>query len=145
MTDDAPSESADPTKIVSLAVRAEDVVTALESTLRSGQRTVLRVTPPFSGRMRARLHRPTGGDADAVPRPVHVSPETLVSEVPPYPEPDETEDRLRREDAYTPDAHRDAHVAAVRSWREAVREAIVDAATIETPEGPHRVDVKRLG
>ncbi|MFB6124128.1 MAG: hypothetical protein ABEJ78_11805 [Haloferacaceae archaeon] len=145
MTDDAPTESDDPTVVAAIAVRSDDVVTALESTLRSSRRTVLRVTPPFSGRMRARLHQPSDDGADASPGPIHVDPETLVDDVPPYPEPDATEDRLRAADAYSPEAHRDAHVAAVESWRDAVRDAIVDVATVETSEGPHRVEVKRLG
>ncbi|MFC6988393.1 hypothetical protein ACFQJD_06180 [Haloplanus sp. GCM10025708] len=145
MTDDAPSGSDDPTTVVSIAVRSEDVVTALESTLRSSQRTVLRVTPPFSGRMRARLHRPSNGDAAESPNPIHVGPETLVEEIPPYPELDDTEDRLRREGAYSTEAHRDAHVTAVEAWRDAVRDAIVDVATVETPNGPHRVEVDQLG
>lgn len=68
------SGAADPTVIRTVAVRSDDAVTALESNRRTGSsrgddggRVILRVTPPFHGRMRARLHRATTADApDAV-------------------------------------------------------------------------------
>jgi hypothetical protein len=138
----AASGDHDPTTIRSIAVTAGDVVTALEATRRSGRRTVLRITPPFSGRMRARLHRPTGGETtDAV----HLDPGTLVSDPPPYPDPDETADRLRAAGEYSTDRHRERHAAAVRAWRAAVRDAVVDAVSVPTDGGSHRVAVKRLG
>jgi hypothetical protein len=143
MTEDglAPPD-ADPTAIRSVAVTVDDVVTALEATRRSDRRTVLRITPPFSGRMRARLHRPTDDDAtDAI----HLDPSTLVADLPPYPDPDETADRLRAAGEYTTERHHDRHAAAVREWRAATREAIVDAVALPTEDGPHRVEVKRLG
>lgn len=138
-----PERGADPTAIVSIAVTADDVVTALETNLRSGRRTVLRVTPPFSGRMRARLHRPDvdAEDTDAV----HLEPASLVEDPPPYPDPDETADRLREAGEYTPERHRDRHTEAVRRWRSAVRDAIAEAVDIDTASGTHRVAVKRLG
>jgi hypothetical protein len=139
----AASDDADPTAIRSVAVTVDDVVTALEATRRSDRRTVLRITPPFSGRMRARLHRPTGDDDDD--GAVHLDPSTLVSDLPPYPDPDETADRLRAAGEYTTERHHDRHAAAVREWRVAAREAIVDALTLPTTDGPHRVEVKRLG
>ncbi|WP_049936305.1 hypothetical protein [Haloplanus natans] len=138
----AASSDRDPTAIRAIAVTVDDVVTALEATRRSGRRTVLRITPPFSGRMRARLHRPTGDEAtDAV----HVDPADLVSNPPPYPDPDETADRLRAADEYTTDRHHERHAAAVEEWRAAVRRGIVDAVALPTADGPHRVAVKRLG
>jgi hypothetical protein len=135
------SGGADPTAIRSVAVTADDVVTALEATRRSDRRTVLRITPPFSGRMRARLHRPTGDEDGAI----HLDPSTLVADLPPYPDPDETADRLRAAGEYTTERHHDRHAAAVREWRAATREAIVDAVALPTEDGPHRVEVKRLG
>ena len=137
----ATSDGADPTAIRSIAVTADDVVTALEATRRSDRRTVLRITPPFSGRMRARLHRPTGDDENAV----HVEAAALVSDPPPYPDPDETADRLRAAGEYTTERHHDRHAAAVQEWRVAVREDVVDAVTLPTEAGPHRDEVKRLG
>ena len=138
----AASSDPDPTAIRAIAVTVDDVVTALEATRRSGRRTVLRITPPFSGRMRARLHRPT---ADEATDAVHVDPVDLVSDPPPYPDPDETADRLRAAGEYTTDRHHDRHAAAVGEWRGAVREGIVDAVALPTADGPHRVAVKRLG
>jgi hypothetical protein len=141
--DGAASDDADPTAIRSIAVTADDVVTALEATRRSDRRTVLRITPPFSGRMRARLHRPTGDD-DATAA-IHLDPSALVAHLPPYPDPDETADRLRAADEYTTERHHDRHAAAVREWRASAREAIVDAVALPTEDDPHRVEVKRLG
>jgi hypothetical protein len=140
----AASDDTDPTAIRSIAVTVDDVVTALEATRRSDRRTVLRITPPFSGRMRARLHRPTGDDDDAT-EAIHLDPSALVSDLPPYPDPDETADRLRTAGEYTTERHHDRHAAAVREWRVAAREAIVDAVALPTADGPHRVEVKRLG
>ena len=138
-------EAGDPSSIRSVAVTAADVVVALETNLRSDRRAVLRITPPFSGRMRARLHRldaDPGSETDAV---VHLDPAALVADPPPYPDPDETADRLREAGAYTPERHHDRHTDAVRAWRRAIREAIVDAVEIRTGDGSHRIEVKRLG
>jgi hypothetical protein len=141
--DESGASDADPTAIRSIAVTVDDVVTALEATRRSGRRTVLRVTPPFSARMRARLHRPTGNeDATAA---ITLDPAALVADPPPYPDPDDTEDRLRAAGEYTTDRHHDRHAAAVREWRAAVRGAVVDTVTLPTDAGTHQVAVKRLG
>jgi hypothetical protein len=134
-----------PRDIRSIAVTAEDVVAAFESSRQGDDRTVLRVTPPFSGRMRARLHvRQAEAPAGDDPSPVHLDPEGLVATAPPYPTPDETEDELRSapDAEYTPDRHRERHVAALEAWREAVRASIVDA--VELPGG-HEVGVSVLG
>lgn len=50
------SPPSDPTEIKSVAVKTDEVVQALELNQTSAKRAVLRVTPPFSGRMRARVH-----------------------------------------------------------------------------------------
>ncbi|WP_336002365.1 hypothetical protein [Halorientalis halophila] len=138
----------DPTAIRSIAVRADDVVTALEATRRSGQDSVLRVTPPFSGRMRARLHRENASEYDEDPTPVHVDPRDLVADdAPAYPAPAETEDELRADpdEEYTRERHRERHTEAVGAWRESVADHVVDAVAIEAPSGPHEVDVTVLG
>jgi hypothetical protein len=132
------ADPADPTIIDSIAVTVDDVVTALETNRRTDRRIVLRVTPPFSARMRARLHRPEGGIDDAV----HLDPEHLVDDPPGYPHPDETRDP---DEPYAPERHHERHTAAVREWRDAVGEAVVDTVGIPTPTGPHRVAVKPLG
>ena len=48
-------ESEDPRTVDVLVVHADDVVAALAATAQ-GRETVLRVTPPFRGRQRARIH-----------------------------------------------------------------------------------------
>jgi hypothetical protein len=139
--------SEDPTIISSIAVSVGDVVTALEARQRSDRRTVLRVTPPFAGRMRARLHVVGAADADdTAADPLHVPPEAFVgSDVPSVPSVDETEDALRSRGDYSVDRHRSFHASAVESWRETVRSSLVDRATLETPDGTHTVEVKYLG
>lgn len=142
------AESDDPTVIRRLVVHADDVVTALEANLRGDEGAVLRATPPFSGRMRARLHREDAGAGyDASPSPVHVAPADLVADAPPYPTPDDTEDELRADPdvEYTPERHRQRHVRRVEEWREAVREHFADEVGLETPAGLHRVEVVVLG
>lgn len=139
----------DPTAIRSLAVTAEDLVAALEANARRDAGAVLRVTPPFSGRMRARLHiAGAEGGYDGSPEPIHVDPGRLVADdAPPFPGVDETEDDLRADpDAeYTPERHRERHEARVETWRESVREYVRETATVETPAGPVTVAVALLG
>ena len=150
MTDpERPGEGADPTRIRSIAVHREDVANALEATLRTDRRVVLRVTPPYSGRMRARIHSVDEGlsdgtrgappspadDADEPDASVHVDPMDLVVDPPPYPEVDETAAEYPDADVVT---RRERHAEAVRSWREAVREAV--GGTVEIPVGGERGD-----
>lgn len=137
--------SDDPRTIRSIAVTAGDVVTALETNETTDRTAVLRITPPFSGRMRARIHL-VGGGYDDGPQPVHVDPASLLEDPPPYPDPDGTEDALRADpDAeYTPERHRRRHVERVEDWRAAVRGSIADAVDLSLPGGPHRVAVRVL-
>ncbi len=145
-----------PERIRSIAVHREDVATALEATLRTDRRVVLRVTPPFSGRMRARLHEAGGDPADGsgpgstrAPlsgvRPdgtIHVDPRDLVADVPPYPEADDTA-------AAHPDAdvevRRDRHAETVSAWRERARRGVVGSVVLELEAGTRSVDVVALG
>lgn len=138
----------DPARLRVVAVRTEDLIAALEDRLRRDGETVLRITPPFHGRMRARLHVERAGEyADEGPTPIHVDPRALVVEPPPYPEPAETEDELRAdpEIEYTTDRHRERHVAAVERWRETVRDRAVEETVVETPDGPRQVEIALLG
>jgi len=154
--------SDDPRSISVIAVTANDVIAALEARRQRSRPVVLRVTPPFSGRMRARLHVaesepstdegvPGSTDTDAErgpPEPLHVDPRAFVgSDAPPYPRPADTGDALRADsDAdYTVDRHHDRHRAAVASWRDRVRDHFVAETTIETDRAPVRVDVVVLG
>jgi hypothetical protein len=135
-----------PTDIRSLAVTAEDVVAAVETNRTSDRTAVLRVTPPFSGRMRARLHVKID-DTDASDT-IELDPETLLeADAPDYPRPAETEDRLRTDPdtEYSVEKHRQRHEAAVEAWRTALPEHIRSAVTLSTSTGPHTVDVSVLG
>lgn len=139
--------SEDPSTVRSIAVTVDDVVAALEANERREAGTVLRVTPPFSGRMRARIHR-AGTEGDyGTPEPLHIPPARLVESVPPFPDPDDTEDELRADPSveYSRAEHRKRHEAAIEEWRAAVRERIRDRVTVETPEGPHEIQVTALG
>lgn len=131
--------SADPTVVRSIAVTATDVVAALEARRRTGRRAVLRVTPPFSARMRARLHvEGREGDYGVGPTPVHIHPARLVSGVPRYPEPGET-----AEPPGATAADDGERAPTVEAWRTAVRAGIVEEVTL--PGTDHRVTVKVLG
>lgn len=141
-------ESGGPGAIRSLTVTGEDVVAAVETNRTTDREAVLRVTPPFSGRMRARLHIVSASGPGGAPRPVNVDPETLIDpDVPPYPRPSDTEDAIRADpdEAYTVERHREYHADAVDAWREGIRDAICECATIDTPAGPTEVDVYVLG
>jgi hypothetical protein len=138
----------DPAAIESVAVSAQDLVAALEANRTTGRSAVLRVTPPFSGRVRARLHVDRGDSYETEPRPLHVTPATLLAEdAPAYPRPADTEDELRADpDAeYTVDRHRDRHESAVAAWRSSVLDAVRDVATVETHSGSTTVRVHVLG
>lgn len=140
-------ESDDPTAVRVLAVTVDDVVTALEANERRDAGAVLRVTPPFSGRMRARIHVEGGeGEYDDT-EPIHVPPERFVEDVPPFPTPDETADELRSDPAatYTPEEHRRRHERRVERWRETVRQSLEERITVETPAGTIEVEVAALG
>ena len=151
MTEDEGSRDPGPDRIRSIAVHREDVANALEATLRSDREVVLRATPPFSGRMRARLHAlDAGGDGgdgsegsgDGPPAPLHIGPRALVEDAPPYPEVDETA-------AEHPDAglesRRERHAEAVEAWRETVRERVAERIEIEVDGETRTVDVTALG
>ncbi|WP_363463954.1 hypothetical protein [Halogeometricum borinquense] len=156
MGDDSDSDAEDntderresgPQRIRALAVTTDDVVTALEANQRRDRNAVLRVTPPFAGRMRARLHLAgTEGEYEGDVQPIHILPERLVHDAPSFPTVDETGDELRTSDEpYTRDKHHKRHAEAVEAWRESVREALADRVTLETPDGPHDVTVNYLG
>jgi hypothetical protein len=140
-------EPSDPTQIRVLAVTVDDITSAIEANIRRDAEAVLRVTPPFSGRMRARLHRQGAEDDYEEPTPLHIPPEQFVEAIPGFPSPDETEDELRTapEVTYTPTRHRKRYQTAVEAWRRNLQESIVPSVRIETPDGRHEVRVAPLG
>jgi hypothetical protein len=156
-----------PDRIRAIAVHREDVANALEASLRSDREVVLRVTPPFSGRMRARLHAldvtggGTGGSGDGsggggddaggddageadgdAPAPIHIDPRALVADAPPYPEVDDTAAEYPDADVET---RRKRHAANVEAWRETVRERVAETVDIEVDGEVRAVDVNALG
>lgn len=138
--------SDDPTAIRSVAVQRDDLVTAVEANERGDAGAVLRVTPPFSGRMRARIHRAGADGAAGDPEPIHFEPAALVTSVPAYPDPDGTEDALREsDDPYTRERHRERHAERVEAWRETVGDRIRDRVTVRVGTEPHQVEVTLLG
>ncbi|MFD1645121.1 hypothetical protein [Haloarchaeobius litoreus] len=139
------SEDDDPTVIRSLAIHANDVVAALVAS-EQGAETVLRVTPPFNGRMRARIHRVGPGGVtdgrDEETGAFHISPDRLVeASAPRYPRAVDTEP----DGEYDVESHHERHVDAVEEWRETVREHLADSVELSTPDGQHEVDVAVLG
>lgn len=128
------TESDDPAVIQSVVVTAADLVAALEASHGAvGEDTVLRVTPPFSGRMRARLHVDRGLDAGE-PGPICLQAESLVEDsCPAPPEADDVEDALRADpDAtYTIDRHRERYRVALQRWRESVPDHAVEEVALQ--------------
>jgi len=150
-------DDGDRSDVRSIAVTAEDVVAAYEAARQAGRAAVLRATPPFSGRMRARLHvsevvpgEEAAAEADPGadgPPPLEVAPADLLAAPPPYPHPDDTEDELRADPdvAYTRERHRRRHEAALERWRQRARECIADRVTVETGAGEREIEVVVLG
>jgi hypothetical protein len=139
-----PEPESDPTVVRSVAVHVEDVVAAVQAR-REGRPAVLRVTPPFSGRMRARLH--VEQDGEKAGEALHLPPDRLLgADAPGFPTAAGTEDRLRASDRPdTPEHRRELHLERIADWREAVADHVVDRLTVETAAGPHEVRVLSLG
>ena len=133
----------DPTTIRSLAVSAEDAVDAYAYTRENPGKAVLRVTPPFHGRMRARIHVYRRDDTELTGA-VHVRPDDLLADdvVADYPD---LEARLEGAEPGETEQLRKRHAEAVEEWQERARESLVDDAILETDVGPHRVEIKRIG
>ena len=139
--------SSDPTAVRSIAVTVEDVVSAVELNRTSPEHAVLRITPPFSGRMRARLHVEAGEPYEQEPVPLHIEPDRLLSDPPSYPRPADTEDRLRSdpEETYTVERHHERHREAVQGWRATLSTCIRDDVRLSTPGGEREISVTTLG
>ncbi|QLG62592.1 FHA domain-containing protein [Halorarum salinum] len=108
--------------VESLAVTTDDVVAAVEARDRGRRRAVLRVTPPFSARMRARLHVEGGEGEYGSPSPIHLQPRVFVREgVPRYPG------------------------RGPERWRSTVRESLRTEVELDAPDGVSAVRVSYLG
>ncbi|WP_348610176.1 hypothetical protein [Halobaculum rarum] len=119
------SDNRDPSVIRQLAVTTDDVLAALEARDRGRREAVLRITPPFSGRMRARIHvAGTEGayeyDGDA--EPVHVEPR-----------------------AFLPDGFPRFPGTGADGWRSAARESLQEQIEVDSSDGPLTVRVRYLG
>jgi len=150
----------DPAVIRSLAVSAEDVVDAFVYTQLNPGYAVLRVTPPFHGRMRARLHVSRDDLPGAETGAIHIQPRQLLESnvVAAYPTLEsvdvggeseselasKSESESEPETASGPETIRDTHQKALETWRERALEAIVNSVTFETDDGEKHADVKRM-
>jgi len=140
------STNTNPSVIRSIAVTAEDVITAVETNRTSQRTAVHRVTPPFSGRMRARLHVRQGGKSET--DSIHIPPTELLDEsAPAYPRPPETEDELRSDPdmTYSVENHRQYHEQVVDQWRTEATAAIRESLSLPTLEDGSEVTVHVLG
>lgn len=139
----AGSGSDDPTTIRSLAVSPADAADAYAYSQENPGEAVLRVTPPFHGRMRARLHVYRVDDTQTTGA-VHVAPADVIADdvVAAYPRLEDERDGATDADA---DRIRERHAAAVADWRDRAADTLVESVRLETDDGPHEVEVKRLG
>lgn len=142
------SDTSDPGAITAIAVRADDVVAALEANQRGDDhQSVLRVTPPYSGRMRARLHREGAEGYEPGVDALHVSPEALVADPPSLPHPDQTEDVIRSDPelTYSRSVHRSYHEQQLEQWRETVTDRFVETIELDHADGDYTVEIIVIG
>lgn len=167
-----PVESDDPRDVDVVVVHADDVVTALAATAQ-GRETVLRVTPPFRRRQRARIHMPgenAGPTPDDAPTPepgegsppearrvhdrhaggdaapVSIPAAAFVDDAAPsFPRAPETEPTPAASSDYDVDEHFERHEDAVAAWRKIVPEHFRDTVTHELDDASLEFDVKYLG
>ncbi|MFP8952140.1 hypothetical protein ACLI4Z_04070 [Natrialbaceae archaeon A-arb3/5] len=132
----------DPSSIRSLAISVSDAVDAYAYTQENPGEAVLRVTPPFHGRMRARIHVYRVDDAE-ITDAIHVRPADVIADdvLNDYPR---LADELESTSQSETDRVRERHADSVDAWRERARGSIVDAVAVETDDGPHLVELKRL-
>ncbi|ELY52242.1 hypothetical protein [Natronolimnohabitans innermongolicus] len=153
MVEEETTAEDDPTTIQSLALSPEDVVNAYAYTRENPGEAVLRATPPFHGRMRARIHVYHRDDTELTGA-VHVRPDDLIEDdvCAAYPSLEDARSAADSDPASGGDATdeeterlRKRHADAVERWQARARDALVDAVALETDAGTHRVAVKRVG
>lgn len=140
--------SDDPGVVETVTVHAEDVVTAAEARMRSDEDAVLRLTPPFHARMRARIHvrQRRADDGGDDPEPVYVLPDAFLGEdCPSYPEPHETAAEVSTDGEPDPDRHYDYHQAAVDRWRTEAAGSIRTRVTVDDADRTLSFAVAVLG
>jgi hypothetical protein len=132
----------DPAVVETVVVKPDEIVTAREASER-GTESVLRVTAPFSARMRARLHVKQAGDEDDDRQLLLPARDLLEASCPAFPSTDDTADRLREQsdEAYSVKRHREAHETAVAEWRQAVPEHVVDHVSLAGADESVAVDI----
>ncbi|APW97867.1 hypothetical protein CHINAEXTREME_08770 [Halobiforma lacisalsi AJ5] len=133
----------DPSVIQSIAISPDDAVDAYVYTRENPGEAVLRITPPFHGRMRARIHVYRVDDAH-VTGAVHVSAAEVIEDdvLEEYPE---LEGELEAVDDAEAERIRKRHAEAVEEWQERAADAIVDAVALEVDGERREVEVKPLG
>lgn len=118
---DSSASDDDPTRIDSIAVHTDDIVAAVEARDRNRREAVLRITPPFTGRMRARIHIEGTAAEYGDPEPIHVEPRSLIGDVPPFPG------------------------SGPEAWRSLVASSVAEEVVIETETGSTTVSINALG
>lgn len=134
----------DPAVVDTLVVKPDEIITAVEATER-GTETLLRVTAPFSARMRARLHVEQPGDEGDETQLLLSPTRFLDDDCPSLPRSDDTAERLRAnpDEQYSVERHRELHEEAVAEWREQVPRHVVDRLDVAGVGEP--VSVSLLG
>lgn len=142
------AKTTDPSRIRSIVVHASDVVSAYEAVIRNATAVVLRVTAPYHGRMRARLHRIDHESTTGKIENLDIDPRVLIDpvRVPAYPEPAETEELIQNDPAveYSTAVHHDRHRELIKQWRSEAKDCIVNQFHTETHHGSHVIEVKVL-
>lgn len=147
-----------------LVVHADDVVAALAATAQ-GRETVLRVTPPFRRRQRARIHVPgemerqqraspdanPAADSDPTEEtdvdPLLVPADAFVDEnAPSFPRAPDTEPKPAESPEYDVEEHFERHEDAVADWRERVPEHFRERTHVTGPNDERcEFEVRYLG
>jgi hypothetical protein len=142
----------DPRVIRSVAVTVEDVIAALEANQSADRGAVLRITPPFAERARARIHVAGGeGQYEGETPPIHLDPASLVTTVPTYPTADDTasdytatgDDSDTGDDDY--ESHQRRHTDRLETWRNTVRRRFREEIAIDVDSETITVRLLTLG
>ena len=146
----------DPSRIRSLALSREDVIDAFAYNRENPATAVLRVTPPFHGRMRARLHVSNERSAETVWRDgatgsIHIEPKSLLEQdvVDAYPVFEELYASMNKSEGNggsVSEVH-EHYERRLEEWRQVARNRVLDVVVLEGDgtDTLHRIDLKWLG